>query len=917
MKRTTRREFMKQAAIGGYAAGSLPLNDSTWVAGGAIASAMPPDYDLNTDAVLQRLSEGSGDKTPTVKNFDRDWVESLFKRGQPAVYGEEGFDYIGMPIGGLTAGQLYLGGDGKLWHWDIFNTGRYTEVVDAYRFPTRQNSPIEQGFAVRIAADDKQQVRTLDRHGFSSIKFKGQYPIGYVSYADPGSPVTVDLEAFSPFIPLDFEGSSFPVTVMKYTVKNASDKAVTADIAGWLENAVCTSNFRRIASAERINEIESRPEATYLKSSVRALDIASLERIHATPEHLADQRDYGTMALTLVGSSDPAINDTDVALPAGIFDAGSSSQNPVAKSLAEQLIGSLGRRLTLEPGQSTDVTFVISWFFPKSRVERHIDTDATRWYAKRFNSAWDAAAVLVKNLDALDEQTQLWKDTWYDSTLPYWFLDRTFLNTSILASETCFRFTDGRFYGDEGIYCCPGTCTHVWGYVQATGRLFPELEKSLREMVDFKKNVAFFPETGAISFRGEFDEWFPLPTTAVDGQAGIVLRTYREHQMSADDAFLRRNYKNVKRAMDFLISKHDPNFDGILEGAQHNTLDADWYGKITWLSLYYCAALRAAEQMALEMGDTTYANHVREIAERGGHNIAEELFNGEYFIQKPDPDHPDSPGSFHGCEYSQLLGQGWAHQVGLGRIIDNAKVKSALRSLWRYNFSTDVGPFREKNPKGRWYAMPGEGGLIACTFPIGGSEVLEHGNRHFAGYMNECQNGYEYGATSLMMWEGMVDYALAHTRTLHDRYHASRRNPWNEIECGEHYARSMASYGLFTAICGFEYHGPKGYIAFSPRLRPEDFRAAFTSAKGWGSFSQKRSDKLQTETIEVKWGQLRSKSLAFDLPKGSRAEKVSVTAADQKFAAAWSMQDNRVMIELDREIDLGTGDALAIEIALD
>jgi non-lysosomal glucosylceramidase len=759
-----------------------------------------------------------------------------------------------------------------------------------------------------------EQVRALNRDGFSDIKFKGQYPICYVNYKDPESPVIIELEAFSPFVPLNLDDSSFPATVMHYTVKNTCDKTVTVDVVGWLENAICSSDIRTVP-AERYNEIEVRPEATYLKSSVRPLAAASKERIDEdnNPAPLESRPDYGTMALSLIGSSDPALTNTEVSVLDSVFCSDSSSCNPAAKPLSEQLLGSLGRRLTLEPGQSDEVTFIISWFFPKSRV-RDLKTDTTRWYASRFKSASDVAESIISNFDSLATQTRLWKQTWYDSTLPYWFLDRTFLNTSILATETCFRFKDGRFYGEEGVYCCPGTCTHVWGYVQATGRLFPTLEKSLREMVDLKEGIGFFPQSGEISMRGEFDKWFPIPKTAVDGQSGIILRTYREHQMSVDDSFLRRNYDNIKKAMNFLIDKHDDNHDGIMEGAQHNTLDAEWYGKITWLSLYYCAALRATERMALEMGDVGYAKYVGEIADKGGRNIASELFNGEYFIQKPDPEHPDSPGSFDGCEYSQLLGQNWAYQVGLGRIIDNAKVKKALHSLWRYNFSTDVGPFREQNPNGRWYTMPGEGGLIACTFPRGGSEVLRHGERFFAGYLNECQNGYEYGATSLMMWEGMVDYAFAHTRTLHERYHASRRNPWNEIECGEHYSRSMASYGLFTAVCGFEYHGPKGYIAFSPRLTPEDFRAAFTSAQGWGTFSQKRNKTEQIEKLELAWGKLRLKKMVFDIPTGQNLTSVQINVSNKRIQATYEMIDNRVVIKLTEPVVINAGQEITVTI---
>ena len=89
-------------------------------------------------------------------------------------------------------------------------------------------------------------------------------------------------------------------------------------------------------------------------------------------------------------------------------------------------------------------------------------------------------------------------------------------------------------------------------------------------------------------------------------------------------------------------------------------------------------------------------------------------------------------------------------------------------------------------------------------------------------YFNECMNGFEYQAAGHMIWEGMVQEGLAVTRAIHDRYHPSRRNPWNEVECGDHYARSMASYGVFLAACGYEYHGPKRHLAFAPRLSPRE-----------------------------------------------------------------------------------------------
>lgn len=180
--------------------------------------------------------------------------------------------------------------------------------------------------------------------------------------------------------------------------------------------------------------------------------------------------------------------------------------------------------MSLAPGKKATATYVIAWHFPNLSLK-----DGGRYYANRFASAGAVAEYAARNFDRLAAQTRLWHDTWYDSTLPHWFLDRTLLNACILATSTCHRFRSGRFYGWEGVGCCEGTCTHVWHYAQAVARLFPELERDLRERTDF--GLAFHDDSGVINFRGEGE------SLATDGQAGCVLRSYREHLMSADDAF--------------------------------------------------------------------------------------------------------------------------------------------------------------------------------------------------------------------------------------------------------------------------------------------------------------------------------------------------------------------------------------------
>jgi non-lysosomal glucosylceramidase len=125
----------------------------------------------------------------------------------------------------------------------------------------------------------------------------------------------------------------------------------------------------------------------------------------------------------------------------------------------------------------------------------------------------------------------------------------------------------------------------------------------------------------------------------------------------------------------------------------------------------------------------------------------------------------------------------------------------------------------------------------------------------------------------------------------------------------------MASHGVFLAACGFEFHGPKGHLDFAPRLTPQDFRAPFTAAEGWGTISQKQDDKAQRQRVDVRWGQLRVKTLAFELPAGRRVDRMSVSSAGRPVVATHVQEGSRVIVTLTRETLLGEGQALEVELA--
>ena len=313
------------------------------------------------------------------------------------------------------------------------------------------------------------------------------------------------------------------------------------------------------------------------------------------------------------------------------------------------------------------------------------------------------------------------------------------------------------------------------------------------------------------------------------------------------------------------------------EGSQHNTLDQPWFGKIAWLSSLYLAAARACEEMAREMGDEPFARRMQDDCQRGSKNIDRELFNGEYYIQIPDRAHVKSVGSHNGCEVDQVFGQSWAYQVGIGPHPRRGAREEGAGFALEIQLHARRRPLPQSEQARPLVRDGGRGGPDHVYLAARRAARLQQGCDF---YFNECMNGFEHQVAGHMIWEGMVQEGLAVERMLHDRYHASRRNPWNEVECGDHYARSMASYGVFLAACGYEYHGPKGRLAFAPRLTPENFRAPFTTAEGWGTFSQQRDETAQRETLALKWGKLRLRSLAFELPGNVPPKSVRVTLND-------------------------------------
>lgn len=773
---------------------------------------------------------------------------------------------IEFPLGGIGAGNICVNGSGGLSGFSIRNRPGVRNnpyIYAAVCIKGEKNKikvlegqvPHERTFGMSGAATGLGDMPYgLPR--FKECEFSSRFPFANIKLTDAAMPIDVAICAWSPFDPPNADNSSYPAAFLEYELKNSSADCV--DGVFYFN----TQNFSLIKKNDKAYTYKH-------KKGFIIYQPAS----GGGPE--------------IEGGFSVSIDDPDTKVNTALFrgkwfDAASFMINTMLEGKSEDIAypdgdkgstagGMLSVAFSLKPKETKKIRVQCCWYIPNSNMNEGPKEEESNcgcscdcgsgctpekyykpWYAGQFSNIEELTDYMKANVNRLYDASLLFSNTFYSMTLPEEVIEAVSANLSIIKSPTVLRQTDGKMWAWEGCVddwgCCSGSCTHVWNYAQAISHLFPDLERSLRETEFFYSQA----KDGHQQFRAAL----PIRDTehsfvpAADGQLGGIIKLYREFTILGDIAFLRKYYPKAKESLDYCIHLWDPNREGAAIWPHHNTYDIEFWGADGMCTSIYLGALVAFVKMGELLGEDM--NAYKELMEKSRNYLENKLFDGEFFIQNVEweglavqqeyeacqPDEHLSPECAlliekegpryqygKGCISDGIIGAWLAEEAGLGPIADTDKIKSHLKSVYKYNFKTDFSD--HINAQRPAYAFGNEGGLLLCSWPKGGRPALP-----FV-YSDEVWTGIEYQVASHLIFMGCVEEGLTIVRTCRERYDGEKRNPYDEYECGHWYARALASYSLIESLTGVRYNAYEKTLYYKPQV-DKPFVSFLSTDTGYG-----------------------------------------------------------------------------------
>jgi uncharacterized protein (DUF608 family) len=447
--------------------------------------------------------------------------------------------------------------------------------------------------------------------------------------------------------------------------------------------------------------------------------------------------------------------------------------------------GALCQSLTLAPGKSAKLHFLLSWYFPNHKAEN--GKRIGHYYENFYDQAQAACRYLVQNRKQVEGGAITFCNTLYQTDLPSFYPDCWTGQLSTLVKNSWWQ-KDGKFGIWEGLGYCGFHTTDIT-YHASFGllALFPKLQlKQMSMTASFQRADGRVPHFFTPDLEHVDDGYH-----RVDMNMQFILMVTRDYLFTGDRNYLKKMWGPVCQAI-ASTARLDTDGDGLPDQeTKRNTYDAwNFSGTPTYISLLWLAALKAASLLAEKVGDTDKKSLFQQTLQTGCQSLEERLWNGSYYNLWKNGEQED--GSLMS---NQLDGEWFLRMIGIKGNLSDERVRQVLDQIMKNNFDREAG-------------------LINASCPDGHPTTL-------ATYKN-CQasavwTGIGYAIAALAISVGKRETADLLVQTIHQNQ-ASFGMLWDHWECGFRYSRPLSSFTTLLAFSGLSLDWEERQIRLHPMV---------------------------------------------------------------------------------------------------
>jgi len=769
----------------------------------------------------------------------------------------------GMALGGVGAGSFEIRHDGTTQNWTIFNN-KPLGLGPHFTFPAHSmlffivkwRFDGEEPRMKLLQIEESHGAASLERHeiqyifpwltGVDEIKYTASFPFARLYMQAKDMPFDAEIEAWSPFIPFDKKNSSLPGAFFDIKIKSKTKKKLHITLAASLRNAVGYDFPDRYYISELCSYNNTRgfmhgagniPENHPSNGSMGILSLSPKSKCYLGWEH-----PHPYYEKFLIEDEFPEIND---------IEGRNKVDNDTGKKkiYCDRCWSTIATQKTLNKSEVFKHCFILTWHFPNNyarsvtdkkgeyRMAEHIEG---HFYSNFFNNSFDVAKYFCENRKKLEEKSRAFHKAFYSSSAPEFVLDQ--VNSHLNTFFTSSWFTkDGNFGIIEGLsptdsYAGLSTIDVAMYEGISYASLFPDLSHNVNSAyMKFQKSDGSVAHSIHCNFR-EIPET-ETNTPRLDLPAQYAFMILRDALWANNPDEINKVYNSAKNAIEYVLKKRDKNKDGLpdMEGIMCSYDNFPMYGISSFVAGQFIVALKLLSIAAKKIAKIDDEKKYSELFSNGVKIFEEKLWNGKYFRLCHDQG-SEKEVIDEGCLSDQLISQWAAHQIALGHIYDEKKIKCALKNIIKMNF-------RE------WQ------GLRNCQWP---EDKFIHpiDKNIWVDQANTCWTGVELAFAALLLYENMFDEAMMIIKTLDDRY---RKNGmyFDHQEFGGHYFRPMSSWSIINALLGLGYDDEN--LIFSPKIKSENFTLFFVAKGCYGIYTMKKKN-IEIKILE---GKLKAKKLAF------------------------------------------------------